>query len=71
MYEIVITCLVCGAVHSISHVEEQLALDDAEVLAQAKHSPDCVLLQSGNGKVQQETREHEPFVVLYTIEEAH
>lgn len=69
MYEVVITCHVCGAVHSISGLAQKAILSDDEVIAQAKHSPDCALLQSGQGKVQQETRDSEPNLSLYTIGE--
>lgn len=70
MFEIVITCQACGAVHSISGLAQEEILSDAEVLEKAKHSPICSIKRAGSGKVlQQPQRDDEPFVSFYSIEE--
>ena len=69
MYEIVITCLACGTVRSISH-EASASLSDAEVLEKAGHTPDCPIKRDGSGAVQREAqRPGEPNVVLYSVVE--
>jgi hypothetical protein len=70
-YELVISCVTCGAQHSISNLAEMPNLNDAEVLATAKHSPNCAVPRSGTATVQETPREDEPNTVLYEIREAH
>lgn len=69
MYELVITCLKCGAERYTHGLPEKAELSDSEVLAQAGHTPQCPLKLSGTGKVQSAPRESEPWVSLYTVEE--
>lgn len=69
MYEIVITCLVCGAQRSISHLAEQPNFSDAEILEKAGHAPDCPLAQVGRGIVSKTKRDGEPTITLYSISE--
>jgi len=69
MYEIVITCLACGTIRSISH-EASASLSDAEVLEKAGHTPDCPIARSGVASVQREAqRPGEPDIVLYSVVE--
>jgi len=69
MYELVITCLKCGADRSVHGLAEKAKLSDDEVIAQAGHTPQCSLKLSGSGKVQSIPREHEPWVSIYTVTE--
>jgi hypothetical protein len=69
MYELVITCLKCGAERSVHGLDEKANLSNDEVLAQAGHTPQCSLKLSGTGKVKSTPRAEEPWVSLYTAEE--
>ncbi len=68
MEEIVITCNTCEAQKTISHVGDS-TLSDADVIAQAGHTPQCKLRGATNVTVERESRPDEPNVSLYTVKE--
>ncbi len=69
MYELVITCLKCGAQKSVHHLPEKAELSDTDVIAQAGHTPQCKLRGATNVVVARESRPDEPHVSLYTVKE--
>lgn len=69
MYEMVITCLKCGAEKSIHGLAEKAELNDDDIIAQAGHTPQCSLKLSGIGKVKSTPRAEEPWMSLYTVGE--